>query len=150
MLFDKIPEANWKVGWHQDTLVAVRDVESRARKQAVGFGAWSEKAGVLHVRPPVEVLQRMISIRLHLDDCSEENGPLRVLSATHRHGILDDAHLQKEIEQGEPFAVTCTAQRGAMLVMKPLLLHASSPSISAAHRRVIHVDFATETLPGGL
>ena len=143
--FDKTPDANWKVGWHQDTTIAVSE-----KLPAPGYDSWSEKGGAVHVRPPVEVLQRMISLRLHLDDCSEDNGPLRVLSATHRHGILDGAELKKQVEAGEGFAVTCVAKRGSILVLKPLLLHASSPAQSPAHRRVIHIDFAADELPGGL
>ena len=145
ILFDKTPDANWKVGWHQDTTIAVRE-----RRETPGYGAWSEKAGVTHVSAPAEVLQRMISIRLNLDACDETNGPLRVLSATHRRGILNAKEIQKHIETDEPFAVACTAARGAMLVFKPLLLHASSPAAVPGHRRVIHLDFAADPLPDGL
>ncbi len=145
ILFDKIPSANWKVGWHQDTTIAVRE-----RRETPGYSAWSEKAGVNHVTPPVEVLQRMYSIRLHLDACDETNGPLRVLSATHHRGILNSEEIRKHIQTDEPFAVSCTASRGAMLVFKPLLLHASSPAAVPGHRRVIHLNFAADPLPGGL
>ncbi len=145
ILFNKAPSANWKVGWHQDTFIAVRE-----RIEAPGFGAWSEKAGVIHCKPPDEVLQRMVSIRLHLDACGESNGPLRVLSATHRHGILNADEILKQIEAGEQFALTFTSERGAMLVFKPLLLHASSPAVLPQHRRVIHIEFAADPLPDGL
>ena len=143
--FDKTPDANWKVGWHQDTTIAVSE-----KVDAAGYDSWSEKGGVVHVRPPVEVLQRMVSLRLHLDDCGEDNGPLRVLSASNRHGILDGGALKKQVDAGEGFAVACTAERGSILALKPLLLHASSPAQSPAHRRVIHIDFAADELPGGL
>ena len=145
ILFDKAPDANWKVGWHQDTTIAVRE-----RRDTPGFSAWSEKAGVTHVSAPTDVLQRMISIRLHLDARDETNGPLRVLSATHRRGILNAGEIRKHIESDEPYAVACTAARGAMLVFKPLLLHASSPAKMPGHRRVIHLDFAVDPLPNGL
>src|SRR5262245_7189469 len=72
LFFDKTPRANWKVSWHQDLTIAVR-----VRIEAPGFGPWSLKAGVVHVQPPAEILERMATVRLHLDDCSESNGPLR-------------------------------------------------------------------------
>lgn len=36
-------------------------------------------AGVLHVQPPMDVMSRMLAIRLHLDETGPENGPLRVI-----------------------------------------------------------------------
>ena len=47
ILFDKIPDANWKVPWHQDVTIAVQE-----RIEVEGFGPWSMKADVLHVQPP--------------------------------------------------------------------------------------------------
>jgi hypothetical protein len=73
ILFDKTPGANWKVVWHQDVTIAVRE-----RREVEGFGPWTEKEGVPHVQPPIEVLERMVAVRLHLDHCTERNGPVRV------------------------------------------------------------------------
>jgi hypothetical protein len=69
ILFDKTENANWKVPWHQDVTIAVN-----RRVEAAGFGPWSVKDGVLHVQPPAAVLDEMVSIRLHLDECPAENG----------------------------------------------------------------------------
>ena len=69
LYFDKLPEANWKVPWHQDLSIAVR-----ARLDVEGFGPWTEKAGVLHAQAPAAVLERMLAVRVHLDDCGRENG----------------------------------------------------------------------------
>jgi hypothetical protein len=74
LLFDKTPDANWKVVWHQDLTIAARE-----RIDVPGYGPWSDKAGVPHVQPPVDVLEHMIAVRVHLDPCSEDNGPVRVL-----------------------------------------------------------------------
>ena len=145
ILFDKVPGANWKAGWHQDLIIAVRE-----KREVPGYEAWSEKAGVVHVRPPEDVLKRIVSIRLHLDECGEDNAPLRVLSGSHRRGILDDVALDATVRSEESVAVTCTADRGTLLIMKPLLLHASSAAINPTHRRVVHLDFAADELPGGL
>jgi ectoine hydroxylase-related dioxygenase (phytanoyl-CoA dioxygenase family) len=140
ILFDKVPEANWKVPWHQDVTIAVQE-----RKEIEGFGPWSTKAGILHVQPPAPVLERMISIRLHLDECDESNGALRVIPGSHRLGRIAEADIPTVLAQS-PQRV-CSVQLGGALVMRPLLLHASSPSDIPVHRRVIHLDFASEHLP---
>lgn len=143
ILFDKTPDANWKVTWHQDLTIAVR-----ARREVEGFGPWSEKAGVTSVQPPAAVLERMLTVRLHLDDCGPENGPVNVLPGTHRLGRLAAAEIERR-RTAEPPAATCVGA-GGVLLMRPLLLHASSPATAPAHRRVVHLDFAAGGLPGGL
>jgi hypothetical protein len=143
ILFDKIPDANWKVPWHQDVTIAVRE-----RIEVEGFGPWSIKADVLHVQPPSDVLEKMISVRLHLDDCTAENGALRVISGSHLRGRISESAISS-IRDEKP-EHTCVVRKGGALLMKPLLLHASSPSLLPGHRRVIHIDFASVMLPGGL
>jgi len=140
ILFDKIPEANWKVPWHQDVTIALR-----AREDVEGFGPWSTKAGILHVQPPAQVLERMISIRFHLDACDESNGALHVIAGSHRAGRIAEGEIPSILAKSR--ACTCTVGRGGAMLMRPLLLHASSPSKAPAHRRVIHLDFACEQLP---
>jgi ectoine hydroxylase-related dioxygenase (phytanoyl-CoA dioxygenase family) len=141
-LFDKTPDANWKVPWHQDLTIAVK-----RREEVPGFGPWSVKAGVVHVQPTADVLEAMVSVRLHLDPCPGENGALRVVPRTHREGKLTEARLAER--RREP-AVVCALDGGGALRLRPLLLHASSASTSPAHRRVLHLDFAAQALPGGL
>jgi hypothetical protein len=143
ILFDKTSDSNWKVPWHQDVTIAVKN-----RNETEGYSPWSIKAGVVHVQAPATVLEKMISMRIHLDDCPAENGALRVLPATHRRGKLDHAAIEAEISRGVP--VTCEARAGDALVMRPLLIHASSPSSAPNHRRVIHFDYANVELPSGL
>lgn len=140
--FDKLPSANWKVGWHQDRAIAVR-----ARGEAPGFGPWSRKAGVWQVQPPPEVLAEMLAVRIHLDACDAQNGPLRVLPGSHRHGWAED---QLDFWKSSVKEVCCEVPLGGALVMRPLLLHASSAAIEPRHRRVIHLEFAHEELPHGL
>ncbi|WP_244219436.1 phytanoyl-CoA dioxygenase family protein [Corallococcus interemptor] len=143
LLFDKTPDANWKVIWHQDLTVAVRE-----RRDVPGCGPWSEKAGVPCVQPPTSVLEDMVAVRVHLDDCGEDNGPVRVLAGSHREGRLSSSSIPGWLERGAP--VDCLVPRCGLLVMRPLLLHASSPARAPAHRRVIHLEFAARPLPGGL
>lgn len=143
LLFDKRPQANWKVPWHQDLTIAVQE-----RREVDGFGPWSVKAGVPHVQPPVALLERMLTIRLHLDDCGEANGPLRVLPGSHRSGRLAAPEIMRWQQRVKP--VTCVVPAGGLLLMRPLLLHASSAAREPRHRRVLHIEYAAESLPGGL
>lgn len=143
ILFDKTPQANWKVAWHQDLTIAVREPVD-----APGFGPWSEKAGIPHVQPPVEVLERMLTVRVHLDPCGLENGPVQVLPGSHARGRLSPDAAERLRAEGEP--VACTSGRGGALVMRPAILHASSPATRPGHRRVVHLEFAADNLPHGL
>jgi len=143
LFFDKTPAVNWKVPWHQDLTIAVQQ-----KLDVPGFGPWSVKDGVPHVQPPVDVLERMLTVRLHLDDCDEDNGPLRVLPRSHRHGRLSGDAIQEWRVKAS--AISCAVKRGGVVLMRPLLLHASSVSRNPSHRRVVHLEFASEPLPGGL
>ena len=143
IFFDKPADVNWKVPWHQDLSIPVK-----ARVEIPGFGLWSVKAGVPHVQPPARLLERMLIVRLHLDDCMERNGPLRVIPGSHRHGRLERMHLELLRDQGEE--TTCLVPRGGALLMRPLLLHASSAAVAPGHRRVIHLEYTVDPLPGGL
>lgn len=140
ILFDKIPEANWKVPAHQDVSLPVAE-----RIDVPGFGGWSRKQDVWYVEPPFDVLDRMIALRIHLDDCPAGNGALEVVPGTHRSRLPD-----ADMRAFSPADFqTCAAQRGDVLLMKPLLVHRSASSTAAAHRRVLHVLYGGE-LPGGL
>jgi ectoine hydroxylase-related dioxygenase (phytanoyl-CoA dioxygenase family) len=143
IFFDKTPDANWKVAWHQDLTIAVRQ-----KIEVAGFTAWSVKDGVAHVQPPVEVLEQMLALRLHLDDCGPANGPLQVIPGSHKSGRLNARQIS-EWRDRQP-AKICSVSRGGALLMRPLLLHASSPATEPKHRRVLHLEFAAEPLPCGL
>ena len=142
VFFDKTPDANWKLGWHQDSVISVRE-----RLDVPQFVAWSHKAGILQVQPPAEVLADMLAIRVHLDDSHSQNGPLRVLPGSHKFGWLDDEMDEWKAKVAE---VSCLARAGGIIAMRPLLIHASSAADAPTHRRVIHIEFAGESLPGGL
>ncbi len=141
IFFNKNSRANWKVTWHQDCVIAVRK-----KVEIEGWGPWSCKAGITHVRPGADVLQQMLAIRLHLDDCGADNGPLRVIPGSDRLGILSDDEVQNWPKDG---AVVCSIHRGDAILMRPLLLHASSPALQPSSRRVIHLEFAAQDLPYG-
>ncbi len=140
--FDKVAGSNWSLFWHQDNVISVA-----ARVDVAGYTGWSNKAGVWQVQPPAEVLAQMVAVRIHLDDCGADNGPLRVLPGSHRFGWLDD---QVDVWKKRVPEVVCLVNRGGVVTMCPLLLHASAKSAAVGHRRVIHIEYAAGRLPDGL
>jgi ectoine hydroxylase-related dioxygenase (phytanoyl-CoA dioxygenase family) len=142
IFFNKTPESNWKVAWHQDLTIAVT-----RRIEHPGFGPWTVKDGVHNVQSGTAILERVLAIRIHLDENNLENGPLRVVPGSHRYGRLAQEQIARWDKTG---AVTCTVPSGGALLMRPLLLHASSACATPTSRRVIHLEFTNTDLPGGL
>jgi hypothetical protein len=143
-LFDKSLAANWLVVWHQDTALPLLE-----RHDAPGWGPWSVKAAVLYAHAPAAALEQVLALRVHLDDSTERNGPLRVLPGTHDRGVLDDDQITRCAT--EIPAVTCTVAQGGVLAMRPLILHASTKSLDPTPRRVLHIEYAsTRDLGHGL
>ena len=144
LFFDKTREANWPVLWHQDLTIALA-----ARHDLAGWGPWSTKAGVTHVEPPAALLAGMLTIRLHLDENDARNGPLKVLPGTHAMGRLSRERIKELRSTSSEQA--CLAPLGSALLMRPLLLHASSPATQPSHRRVIQIEYADQgALPAPL
>jgi hypothetical protein len=143
IVFDKTADNNWSVAWHQDRTIAVR-----ARHNVPGFGPWSVKAGVVHVEPPFEIIERMITIRAHLDDCAGDNAPLLVVPGSHRLGRVPSA---QTAETAQRFGkATCVADAGDLWVYATSIVHASERARKPRRRRVLHVDYANTPLPAGL
>jgi ectoine hydroxylase-related dioxygenase (phytanoyl-CoA dioxygenase family) len=134
-LFDKTPGANWRAQWHQDRTLAVKEP-----LDVPGFGPFSMRGGSAHVDGPASVLAQMVAARIHFDACGSDNGPLRVIPGSHLLGKLSPEQLARTVARND--AVEVCAARGAILLMRPLLVHASSASQSAEHRRVLHIEFA--------
>jgi len=142
-LFTKSPANNWLVALHQDLSIPVAD-----RVDSPTYTGWSQKEGDLFVQPPHALLKQLVAIRLHLDDCDERSGALRVVPGSHRLGRLssNDALGERERRGERPVLVA----RGGAMAMSPLLLHASSKTTSALPRRVVHFLFGPAALPDGL
>jgi len=134
-LFNKSPTANWLVVWHQDTALPLRE-----RREKPGWRPWSVKDGLTYAHAPASALFQVLALRLHLDDSASENGPLRVLPGTHTLGVLTDERLH-ELSTQVP-SVECLVPAGGVLAMRPLIVHASSKSVSSAPRRVLHIEYA--------
>jgi ectoine hydroxylase-related dioxygenase (phytanoyl-CoA dioxygenase family) len=140
--FDKPPQSNWIVAWHQDLTISVSD-----KTDIEGFTNWTLKQGQPTVQPPRGILENIYTVRIHLDDCDETNGALRVIPKSHQKGVISMKDFRLE-DYPEP--VTCTVLKGGVMLMKPLILHASNKSTSERNRRVIHLEFSDMDLPDGL
>jgi hypothetical protein len=141
--FDKSAEHNWLVTLHQDLSIPVK-----ARISDPACVGWSKKEDSLFVQPPVEVLEQMVAVRVHLDDNTPNNGPLRVVPGSHSHGRLSAEQAQeKRLRLGEH---ECLAPAGSALALRPLILHASSKAKTPTSRRVFHFLFGPPALPYGL
>ncbi len=135
-LFDKSPQSNWLVVWHQDTALPLQ-----TRKDLPGWGPWSIKAGIQYAHAPASALEKVLALRVHLDDSTSANGPLRVLRGTHRLGVLSDDQLS-ELSAKLP-ASDCAVSRGGVLAMRPLIVHSSSKLSGDLSRRVLHIEYAS-------
>ncbi|WP_170067821.1 phytanoyl-CoA dioxygenase family protein [Flavipsychrobacter stenotrophus] len=135
--FDKPDQSNWFVAYHQDLTISVD------KKIALdGYGPWTTKKDQFAVQPPLEILENNFTIRIHLDDTTEENGALRVIPGSHLKGIYRAENIDWTVEK----EVTCNVPAGGIMIMKPLLLHASGKTTNGKKRRVIHIEFSNQVL----
>ncbi len=142
ILFDKTPEANWPVAWHRDLTICV---ERLTGEPIEGYGPWSQKDGDSHARAPLELLRRMTTIRVHLDPTDSDNGALRVVSGSHRHGLEGGGDLRPSPTDQ---VVSCDSAAGDVLMMSPLILHSSPRSRNVSKRRILHFEYApVDALP---
>jgi ectoine hydroxylase-related dioxygenase (phytanoyl-CoA dioxygenase family) len=142
-LFDKSPSSNWLVAWHQDTALPLNE-----KVETPGWGPWSIKDGVNYAHAPREALEQILALRVHLDDSTSTNGPLRVIPKTHCDGVLTDCEVQERASKS--IGIECTAARGGVIAMRPLVIHASSKAENDHPRRVLHIEYASriEVAPG--
>lgn len=136
--FDKPGESNWFVSYHQDLTISVD------KKVTIdGYGPWTIKQNQFAVQPPLDILESNFTIRIHLDDTNEYNGALRVIPGSHSKGIVRPETINWNDDKEE----TCMVPKGGIMIMKPLLLHASSRTANNQKRRVIHLEFSNKELP---
>jgi len=139
--FDKPEKSNWFVAWHQDLTISVNN-----RVDLPGFNFWTKKFEQYSVQPPIEFLETGFTIRIHLDDTDENNGALKVIPGSHLKNIMraNDPNLNLKKEE------LCPVRAGGIMVMRPLLMHASDRTTSNNQRRVIHIEFNNLELPAEL
>lgn len=132
--FDKPALSNWFVSYHQDLSIAV---DKKATIE--GFNNWTKKNDQFNVQPPQSILESVYTIRIHLDDCTKENGALYVIPGSHKQGITRTA---SNIDE-----VACEVKKGGIMIMRPLLWHASRKRTIDRNRRVLHLEFCNCPLP---
>lgn len=143
ILFDKTAETNWSLDWHQDRTICIE------RRVAIdGYGPWSMKAGMQHVAPPFDLLSRMVTVRVHLDDVSVENAPLLIAPGSHRYGRVAIDDVPEVVRQCG--VQVCLAKAGDIWLYATPILHASDAAARPTRRRVLQIDYAAEELPGDL
>lgn len=139
--FNKPEKSNWYVAYHQDLTISVdKKVEME------GFGPWTVKQQQFAVQPPLAILERNFTIRIHLDDTDNDNGALKVIPKSHLKGIYRPETIDWNIEE----EVVCEVESGGVMLMKPLILHSSGRTTNGQKRRVIHIEFSDVDLPKGL
>jgi ectoine hydroxylase-related dioxygenase (phytanoyl-CoA dioxygenase family) len=139
--FDKPEQSNWFVAYHQDLTISVDQ-----KKPIEGFDQWTVKNDQFAVQPPVELLENIFTIRIHLDDTDENNGALKIVPGSHQKGI----YRPETIDWSQEKEIVCKVPQGGIMIMQPLLLHASNRTVNNNKRRVIHLEFSDQPLPGGL
>ncbi|BAU53617.1 phytanoyl-CoA dioxygenase family protein [Mucilaginibacter gotjawali] len=139
--FDKPEKSNWFVAWHQDLTISVDK-----KADVPGYSAWTVKHDQFSVQPAVEILKDIFTIRIHLDDTDGNNGALKVIPGSHLKGI----YRAEEIVWNSEAPITCNVKSGGIMIMRPLLMHASDRTTSNKTRRVIHIEFSRDKLPLGL
>lgn len=143
ILFDKRADQNWSLGWHQDRTICVKE-----KVEAVGFGPFSIKQGLVHVEPPFGLIDRMKTLRIHLDPVPRDNAPLLVAEGSHRMGRIPASEVNA-VAQSLPTHV-CLADRGDVWAYATPILHASERSTASGGRRVLQVDYSEDELPSPL
>ena len=140
LYFDKHPQRTWSLPWHKDMTIAVNDNTLPSDV----FCKPTNKLGVPHVEASTEILQNMLTLRFHLDQVTDENGPLEVIPGSHLGG--------KSADHCDAQPVKILAGLGDVLAMRPLLSHASGSSAEGTfrHRRILHFEFSGDReLPDG-
>jgi ectoine hydroxylase-related dioxygenase (phytanoyl-CoA dioxygenase family) len=141
-LFEKSTDKNWLVPVHQDLSIPVAE-----RVESPDLRGWSSKEGGIYVQPPVEILGELVAVRLHLDPCGVDDGPMIVVPGSHSQGIISAEDAVAARSAGE---IACPVDAGGVLIMRPLLLHRSSKATGTSRRRVLHFLFGPPKLPFGL
>jgi len=141
--FDKSPQAHWLVVWHQDTALPLQK-----RDHNPDWKSWSVKDGIQYAHASATALSKVLGLRLHLDVFDPDNGPLRVLPGSHTRRVLSDDDIDALVARTSP--ITCTVQRGGVIALRPLLVHASSKSHSDKPRQVLHIEYASQPAFAGL
>lgn len=140
--FDKPPNSNWIVNWHQDLTINLQN-----KIEVAKYKNWRQNDQRTIVQPNRALLENIFTIRIHLDDCTKENGALRLIEKSHLNGTIN---IKEWMETKNGTESICEVRKGGILIMKPLTLHSSRRTENKKNRRVIHIEFTDHELPDGL
>jgi len=142
-VLDKTQDNNWGLDWHQDLKIAVkRKIETK------GYDNWTVECGIPHTIPPKEILEKRLSVRIHLDDCFIDNGTILIAPGSHKFGIVKEKAEIEKITARE--TLSCEVEKGGVMFIAPLLLHKSPYSTTSRKRRILQIDYVGTHLTNGL
>ena len=131
---------NWSLAWHQDRTICVKE-----QIDTPCYRAWNRKNGAIHVEPPFDLLERMMTIRIHIDDVDNDNAPLKIALGSHRMGRVPEDSVKARVSECEQ--ICCLAQAGDVWLYSTPILHASDRSLGVGRRRVLQLDYSADELP---
>ncbi len=137
--FNKNKEFNWNVPWHQDLFIS-----SNEKIDGLDYRQWTRKDDYWNVQPPITILENIVTLRIHLDKCDERNGCVKVILGSHSLGI------KKLSDQDYNNPVLVEARAGDVLMMSPLILHASNKNTTSKNRQIVHLEFSNLELAEGM
>ncbi len=140
--FDKPPKTNWFVNWHQDLTINLKE-----KIETTNFKNWRSNSIRTIVQPPISILENIFTIRIHLDNCTVNNGALRVIENSHKKGVID---IKNWMKSKDGIETICEINKGGILIMRPLILHSSKRTKNDSNRRIIHIEFSDKNLANGL
>ena len=140
LYFDKPSDRSWVLPFHKDLTIAVEDNSHPSDH----FSKPTRKSGVDHVEASEAILENMLTLRIHLDEVTEANGPLQVIPGSHQSGKTVVAYAKDSVK--------ILVNRGDVLAMRPMISHASGHTDpdKKLHRRILHLEFCgMPELPDG-
>lgn len=142
-VLDKTKNNNWGLDWHQDLKIAVK-----TKIETAGYYNWTVESGIIHTIPPKEILEKRLSVRIHMDDCLIENGAIIIAPKSHQFGIIKNKAEVEKITNDK--VLYCEIKKGGIMFFTPLLLHKSPYSMTDKKRRILQIDYVGSPLPNGL
>lgn len=133
-ILDKSIQSNWEIPWHQDLKIAVNEQIDQP-----GYTNWSSESGILHVQPPVAIMEKLVNLRIHFDACDTKNAAIHVIPGSHTLGILSPKQINSIVARAS-FHI-CSAAKNSVMLMKPLILHYSPKSSSHNSRRILQIEY---------
>jgi len=122
IVFNKTEDNNWAIGWHQDRAMTISNEDVK--------------------KLPLDWINKMITICIHLDDVSEKNGCMKIMPKTHKIGLLSPQKINEYTAENSE--VYCEGSAGSALVMRSHMIHGSDFGSHPSQRRVLHLELCSQ------